>query len=257
MPVAGGLTPSATAGEARRANTRLRRDWELVVDVDEVLTAEGADPELVRARNSPALAVASQAIELGSTLLHPAAAWCLARIVGRRHEALVLEEPLGRLTGAVVAGHLCAARDVAAVVCTLGPELEAHVSGIFKDDPALALAVDAFGSVVMQRLAQAVRTQLASDMTEVGWQVGVALSPGTGWDLEAGQHQIFALVEAGLIGVSLQESALMRPKKSASFVLGLGPEVTAEGSPCDMCDLGENCRYRHLYEEGHGCELVT
>lgn len=249
--------PSAAAIEARRARTTARRDWDLAVEVDEVLVAEGADPGLVRARNSPALAVALTAVETGSALLHPAAAWRLATVIGRRHETVLLEQPAGRLTGAVAAGHLGTARKLAVVVCTLGPELEDHASAVFRDDPALAVAIDAFGSVAMQRLAQAVRVQLAADMTETGWQVGVALSPGTGWDLEAGQRQIFALVEAGLIGVSLEESALMRPKKSASFVFGLGPDVTGEGSPCDLCDLGENCRYRHLYEEGHGCELVT
>jgi hypothetical protein len=177
-------------------------------------------------------------------------------VVGLRHESLLLEEAC-RLTGPVVVEHLQAAKQVAAVVCTLGPALEDRASDWCSEDVALAVALDAVGSVALQRLAYSVREQIAVRMQRTGWQVGVALSPGAGWALATGQRQLFALVEAGLIGVHLRASSLMEPKKSTSFILGVGPDMTSTGSPCDLCDLGENCRYRQFYESEHVCDVVT
>ena len=177
-------------------------------------------------------------------------------MVGLRHESLLLEDAC-RITGPVVVEHLQAAKQVVAVVCTLGPELEDQASALFSEDAALAVALDAVGSIALQHLAHGVREQIALRMVQSGWQVGVALSPGAGWALETGQRQLFALVEAGLIGVQLTASSLMQPKKSTSFVLGVGPDMTSAGSPCDVCDLGETCRYRQLYESEHGCDVPT
>jgi len=256
VPTAGGVKPAASAGLSRREQTTVRADWRLVVDLDDVLQAEGGDPGRIRARNSSALAVAERALELSGQLLHAAVAWRFVPVVGQRHESLLLEQAC-RLTGPVVVEHLQAAKQVGAFVCTIGPELEDQASALFAEDPALAVALDAVGSVALQRLAHSVREATALEMGRTGWQVGVAISPGASWGLEIGQRQLFALVEAGLIGVSLNNSSLMQPKKSTSFVLGVGPDMTSTGSPCDLCDLRENCRYRKLYESENDCDVVA
>lgn len=256
MPTARGVKPAASAGQLRREQTTVKTEWHVVVEVDEVLQAEGGDPERIRARNSSALAVAERALELSGQLLHPAVAWRFVPVVGLRHASLLLEGAC-RLTGPVVVEHLQAAKQVGAFVCTLGPELEEHASAFFDEDPALAVALDAIGSVALQRLAHSVREQIALQMGSTGWQVGMALSPGSAWGLEIGQRQLFALVEAELIGVGLNKSSLMQPKKSTSFILGVGPDMTSTGSPCDLCDLKENCRFRELYESEHDRDVLA
>jgi len=256
VPTAGGVKATARSDALRREETTVKTGWQLLIEVDEVLQAQGGDPERIRARSSSALTVAERALELSRSLLHPAVAWRLLPVVGLRHESLLLEEAY-RLTGPLVVEHLQPAKQVAAVVCTLGPELEERASALFSEDVAVAMALDVTGSIALQRLANAAREQIALRMGQSGWQVGMALSPGTGWALETGQRQLFALVDAGLIGVQLTASSLMNPKKSTSFVLGAGPDMSSMGSPCDLCDLGETCRYRKLYESEHGCDVTT
>jgi len=256
VPTVRGVKPAASAGQLRRKQTSVETEWDVVVEIDEVLQAEGGDPRRIRARNSFALEVAERALELSGRLLHPAVAWRFVPVVGLRHTSILLEGAC-RLTSPVVVEHLQAAKQVGAFVCTLGPELEESASALFGTDPALALALDAVGSVALQHLAHSVREKIALQMGSTGWQIGMALSPGSAWGLEIGQRQLFALVEAGLIGVGLNKSSLMQPKKSTSFILGVGPDMTSAGSPCDLCDLKENCRYRELYESEDDCDVLA
>jgi hypothetical protein len=65
-----------------------------------------------------------------------------------------------------------------------------------------------------------------------------------GWPVEQGQPQIFDLLDAGEIGVQLNESTMMLPRKSLTFVLGIGKELMAGGRTCDYCSLKETCWYR-------------
>jgi cobalamin-dependent methionine synthase I len=53
------------------------------------------------------------------------------------------------------------------------------------------------------------------------------------------QQTLFSLFGADRAGVELTESCLMRPLKSVSGLIGLGPaaDVVAFGSPCDRCEL--------------------
>ena len=255
MPAAGGVKPAAPP-ETGRGQTSVKGAWELVIDVDDVMKVQGCDPALIRARRSPVLQVAERALELSAALLHPAVAWRSVPVVGLRHGSLLLEGSY-RLTGSIVVENLAAAKQVVAVVCTLGPELEDRASASFSEDPALAVALDAVGSAALQRLAHRVRDELALLAGSPDWELGVALSPGAGWELESGQRQLFALLDAGLVGVSLSPSSLMQPKKSTSFVVGIGPDMASAVSPCDLCDLGENCRFRRFYESEHGCDVLT
>ena len=61
----------STGSEGGDCSLSVLRNWELSIDVDRVLRAQGADPEVVRARQSAALGIAEQAISLGLGLLEP------------------------------------------------------------------------------------------------------------------------------------------------------------------------------------------
>jgi hypothetical protein len=86
------MKPAALSGALRREQTTVKVDWQLAIEVDDVLQAQGADPGRIRARKSSALAVAERALELSGPLLHPAVAWRFVPVVGLRHESLLLEE---------------------------------------------------------------------------------------------------------------------------------------------------------------------
>jgi hypothetical protein len=221
-------------------------DWNLQLDVDSVLRAEGAEPERVRARGSAAVAVVEEALAEAQPLLVPAVAQerhpaqsfrCRRLAVGGRGA--------GSLSGPLVARHLRGAHEVLAVVCTVGPALEARVAELVHDDPARAVALDAVGSAAVEQLATLAVTRLEAQAAASGLRTTLPLSPGLiGWPLERGQRELFALVDAAGIGVTLTAASMMMPRKSSSLVVGIGEHVLREGEVCDYCSVRDTCRYR-------------
>ena len=222
----------------------LARDWDLCPDVDMVLRAQGADPAAVRARRSNAVDVAEQAIAQGAGLVRPVVVSDVFAVAEFRHEQLRLDG-CGHLAGPLIAQHLRAAQSVAVAVCTIGPALEAAVSACFGEDPALGVALDAFGSVMVDLLATAMCQGVDDDAAAHGLRTTVPLSPGlVGWPLASGQRQVFALVDGASAGVSLTPGYLMMPQKSTSLVIGIGADVEHAGETCDYCSMAATCRYR-------------
>jgi hypothetical protein len=168
-----------------------------------------------------------------------------------RHERLSLE-PNGHLSGPLVAEHLHAAKSVFVAVCSIGPEVENAASRCFAEDPALSVALDAFGSAAVDLVASAMCARVDARAESEGLRTTIPLSPGLmGWPVESGQRQIFALVDAASAGVRLTNGYMMLPKKSTSMVIGIGPELDHLGESCDYCSMAETCRYRQGHISHH------
>ncbi|MGE5125152.1 MAG: hypothetical protein ACM3PV_02595, partial [Betaproteobacteria bacterium] len=65
------------------------------------------------------------------------------------------------------------------------------------------------------------------------------------------QQKLFRLLPPGFCSVSLTDTSLMRPIKTVSGVIGLGPAVHRSPYTCRMCDL-EDCLYRRLHAPPSG-----
>ncbi len=227
--------------------------WELRLDVDDVLLAQGADPASIRARRPALIASTEKAIELGSSLLHPAVLFEQYPVKRFTHERLELVAPTPgngkpQLTGPLIAKHLARAQDVVVMVCTIGNELDDCVSSLFKKDALMAVAVDGVGSAAVEMLAIQAANHFEIQALAHGQKSSMPLNPGmVGWPVEEGQVQIFTLLDSDSIQVSLTESCMMTPNKSLSMVLGLGDEMSATGSSCDYCSLKGVCRYQNHY----------
>ena len=77
-----------------------------------------------------------------------------------------------------------------------------------------------------------------------GSRTGMRASPGQeGWPIQQ-QRVFFGLLPAEEIGVRLTTSCLMLPRKSISFVIGLGPDMRADAVACDFCSKRERCQWR-------------
>jgi hypothetical protein len=224
------------------------RDWNLEIDADMILRGQGADPRLVRARHPALVALAEQALADGLPLLQPAVAYRQLPVESLQHERLTLAGG-ATLTGPLVVQHLGSAEQVAVVLCTIGAALEQRVSELFASEPTFALALDGLGSAAVEALATAACRHCESLAVAEGLQTSLPLNPGlTGWPLAEGQRQIFALLDGQPIGVTLTASSLMLPRKSTSFVLGLGHGLASGGKPCDYCSLQATCRYQEVYQ---------
>jgi hypothetical protein len=218
-----------------------------------VLRALGAEPAEVRRRNSSALTVAEQAVAKGLPLLAPVVVSASFQVQEFRHERLRLERG-SHLSGPLVAEHLHGAQSVVVAVCSIGPGLERAASQCFaEEDPAMAVALDAFGSAAVDLLGQAMCQRVDEQAKAEGLSTTIALSPGLmGWPVESGQRQIFTLLDAASAGIGLTDGYMMVPKKSTSFAIGIGVDVEHTGEICDYCSMAATCRYReeHLSHQG-------
>jgi hypothetical protein len=219
-------------------------DWRLSLSVDDLLHGQGLDPVDVR-KNKPLLRMAAErALAEGFSLVHPVGLTCEVTVREHRHESILLEGG-SKLTGPLVTRHLSGARRVVAAVCTIGPELEQVVTHSLGENPLYALALDGLGNAAVDILVQELCTRIGEQVQAKGMQASTPLSPGNSeWPVEIGQPQIFALLDPSQAGITLTSGGMMFPKKSISFIVGLGMEMSQAGT-CEICSLKETCRYGH------------
>jgi len=222
----------------------LLEDFVFTLSADDVLRGEGADPEIVRLKKPALLEAASTALRAGIIKLHPVALIRTARVVEHRHEQILLQGGK-ELVSPLVARHLAGAEQVVLAVSTIGSELEELASTSMEKNPLLGVGLDGLGNAAVEILGQQVCMRIGERAQAAGLTASTPLSPGEPeWPVEVGQPQIFALLDPSRAGVTLTSGGMMVPKKSISFVVGIGPEM-AQTDLCELCSLRERCRYRH------------
>ena len=144
---------------------------------------------------------------------------------------------------------LAGAERLALFVATVGGGVTARIRDLFgRNEPALAAMLDSVASAAADRLASLLEARCLE--TEGGGANGtrvLAYSPGyCGWHV-TGQRALFAALDPGEIGVTLNASCLMDPLKSVSGVLVAGPAGIHRFAPtypfCPEC-RDESCRAR-------------
>lgn len=228
----------------RFQNMSVATDYQISLNLDDILRGQGGDPQLIRQRKPVLVLAAERAHKEGLSLIHPVGLTRELVVQAHRHERILLDNG-SSLTGPLVADHLTGSQRVTAVVCTIGPKLEEAVSHWFGEDPLLALALDGMGNAAVESLAQQICADIAKQVLAEGLQASTPLSPGSPeWPVEVGQPEIFALLDPPQAGISLTSGGMMLPKKSMSFIVGLGMEMSQTGM-CEVCTLKETCRYGH------------
>jgi hypothetical protein len=228
-------------------DVEILRDWSLTIRPEQVMRAQGMDPEHDRARNPALISLVEQALKLGPPLLEPAVLTRVHPVLELRHERLHIDGGY-ELSGPLLAQHLAPATLIRVVVCTLGDGLESRITSEMNHNPPLGLALDAFGSSAIKELSTAACGHFDSVAQQVGLQSTIPLSPGMiGWPLDQGQLELFAMVDATEIGIDLTTGFQMIPRKSLSMVIGLGPDMVQSGRTCDYCSMKDTCRYQDHY----------
>jgi hypothetical protein len=206
-------------------------DLRPTLEAEHVLRGQGIDPAQAR----PAIvAAAREVLDEARALLAPAALYTILPV----GDGAAFEGPL-------VARALTGATQVALAVCTIGPALEERVTALFAaGDPLRAMALDGAGVAAVGGVSQMIGERICDEAAAQGLRTGMRASPGQeGWPIEQ-QRVLFSLLPARRIGVRLTESCLMLPRKSVSFVVGLGAEMRADAVACDFCSKRERCRWR-------------
>ena len=193
--------------------------------------------------SAPLVAAAEEVIDEAQGLLAPAALYTVTPVRHLEHQQIVLDND-ATLSGSLVTRALAGATEVAMGVCTIGPALEERMSELFAAGEALrAVALEGAGIAAIRQVSNAVGVRICDEATARGLSVGMRASPGQeGWSIQQ-QRVVFGVVPAQEIGVRLTSSCLMLPRKSVSFVIGLGPEMRADAVPCDYCSKRERCNW--------------
>jgi hypothetical protein len=217
-------------------------DLDLSLETSQVLEGQGIPPSHA---SPPLVAAAEEILGEAHALLDPAALYAIFSVHDFEHQQVVLDNGAA-FGGPLVARALAGAIEVAVAVCTIGSALEERMSALFASGDAMrALALEGAGIAAIRQLSMATGIQICDAATARGLSVGMRASPGQeGWSIQQ-QRVLFDLAPAEEIGVRLTPSCLMLPRKSVSFVIGLGPEMRADSVPCDFCSKRERCHWRH------------
>ena len=139
------------------------------------------------------------------------------------------------------------AKELVALVCTIGPKLEKHVSDYNKSGQALrSLLLDGIGSAAVDAMIPAALSFIGVEVSSRGYETSTPVNPGMPGFPMTEQRNLLELTQADKIGVSLTSSGILIPRKSVSMVIGIGPEMPmwTQAEVCARCNLRESCPYR-------------
>ncbi len=178
--------------------------------------------------------------------LEPIMAYEIHLITEMSHRQLFLEGNVV-VDGPLLPSLLPEAKELAVVVCTIGSRLEKQVTNYFKqDEPLRGVLLDGIGSAAVDSLTEEICKLITVEASSRGYQAGSPVSPGMPGLPITEQWQLLKMVPAQKIGVSLTSSGTMVPRKSASMVIGIGPQMKTwtRAEVCGRCSLAKSCPYR-------------
>lgn len=150
------------------------------------------------------------------------------------------------LAGSSIDRHLEGAVAVAVLAVTAGMGVDAELRRLSLTDRVGQLLLDAAGTALVERAADAAEASVVARAAERGLFANGRFSPGYGDLPLATQPVLLATLDAQrLLGITLSSSLLMTPTKSVTAVIGLFREPRAAGRPgCAECACREFCSLR-------------
>lgn len=221
--------------------------WQVEVTVDD-LPIRAATP----AGEARMQAAATQLLGEHGAIYHPLAVsrWFEVRRDGWGQVSLHC--PRQRETTLLTMGHsacfLKEARWAMLAVYTAGEDLaRAATMANGAGQPLDAYIFDLIGLAVLTKTGLRLNQLAEQQAGQFGWGAGPVLSPGSvhGWALEE-QEQLCRLLDIARIGVGLDVNCILKPYKSVSALIGIGPgyATTTVGSACSVCGRRGQCDLR-------------
>jgi len=179
-------------------------------------------------------------------LLQPAAAYEYYLITGMNGVQISLEGDKA-VHGPALPALFPEAKELAVIICTIGPELEKQASDYTKNGQALrGMMLDGIGSAAVDMLVPEVLRPIAAEVASRGYEISSPVNPGMPGFAMTEQWNLMDLSQANEIGVSLTQSGILIPQKSVSMVIGIGSHMTrwTPAQVCARCNLRETCPYK-------------
>ena len=222
------------------------RNIPLKLDMKEVLRHEG-----IRLPSKLSPEVAALLHELLASvedqhLLKPAIVYEMYDVAQVDRSGLCLKDNK-MLNGSLFSSVMSTVEELTVAVCTIGSNLEKKVSDYFQsNEPLRGVLLDGIGSAAVDLLTRETCKLVTKKASSRGYQASSPLNPGMSGFPISEQWQLFQLVSAEKIGVSLTSSGVMVPRKSISLVIGIGPQMKSwtQKEICARCSLKKTCAYK-------------
>ncbi len=179
-------------------------------------------------------------------LLEPVFAYEIYPIVRMTHDQVWLEGNKV-VQGSLLPSIFTEAKELAVMVCTIGPRLEKQVTDYSKNGETFrGMLLDGIGSAAVDMLTQESCRYVTAKASSRGYEASSPVCPGMPRFLLKEQGNLLELANANEIGVSLTSTGVMVPRKSTSMVIGMGPHMRTwtQAEVCAHCNLRETCLYR-------------
>ncbi|MDO8535669.1 MAG: vitamin B12 dependent-methionine synthase activation domain-containing protein [Candidatus Omnitrophota bacterium] len=179
------------------------------------------------------------------TLLKPNYVRSVKKITGSGVDFIELEDG-ARFSSGKISGYIKGASHVVIFLVTIGEGIEREAGILTKEkDPLEGYLLDRIGSFAVESLAESVEKKIRRDYSILKKSVSRRYSPGyCDWRIEE-QRILSKELDFSKIGVTLNESCMMQPKKSISAIVAIANKgvFNESGSTCGICDR-KDCSYR-------------
>ena len=142
--------------------------------------------------------------------------------------------------------YIKGASHIVIFLVTIGEKIESAAGVLTKGkEPLAGYLLDRIGSFAVESLAESVEKKIRIDYLKIKKSASKRYSPGyCDWPIEE-QRVLAEVLDFYKIGVTLNESCMMRPKKSISAVVAIADKgiFTESGSTCGICEK-KDCSYR-------------
>lgn len=147
--------------------------------------------------------------------------------------------------GKIISKQLINAEFLVLFVCTLGDAAEKKCEYYFNENKSLeAYIMNLAASEAAENLAEQIHQLVREAAQKKNLKTTNRFSPGyCNWDVSE-QSKLFSLLPIKNCGVELTASALMKPIKSVSGIIGVGTNAEFKQYACARCN-DENCLYRN------------
>ena len=156
-------------------------------------------------------------------------------------QGLVIHNSGSLRVGSKIAKQIVGSDSFALFVTTAGNSFDTWIKSKATGGDVLAeYLCSSIGSVIADKVADVIQEEINNYAIKIGKGITNRYSPGyCSWHVRE-QRGIFDLLPTERIGVTLTPSFLMKPIKSVSGIIGIGPGKTPGPYMCDLCNM-KNC----------------
>ncbi len=139
--------------------------------------------------------------------------------------------------GSIITSSLNGIQSILIFTATLGEDFDEWSRDFFRDsDPFFGYVADTIGSVYVESAVDRLADGISGLFSSQNLGISNRYSPGyCGWDVKE-QKKLFSLLPDKFCGISLTKSMMMKPLKSVSGILGVGPGLSKQDYDCSVCE---------------------